>query len=215
MPRSVIPLSEIPTLSLLYKLGSKLTPPSQSSSSPKPSAKINSLISLIRSDITKLEVGAIVNAANESLLGGGGVDGAIHAAAGPELLEECRTLDGCDTGSAKITRGYELPAKHVIHAVGPIYWSASYKSPGLAKKLLQGCYRAGLDLAEEHGVKSIAFSAIGTGAYGYPSDEAAHDALEEVRRWIDERGEGFGGLDRIVFCNFEKKDEDAYQNQLS
>ena len=132
-----------------------------------------------RGDITKLKVDAIVNAANSSLLGGGGVDGAIHRAAGPELVAECRTLGGCRTGEAKITKGYHLPAKHVIHTVGPIY-SGSDQDP----VLLAGCYRNSLDLAFENDLHSVAFSAISTGVYGYPRKEATHIAVTTVREWL-------------------------------
>ena len=130
-------------------------------------------------DITKLSTDAIVNAANESLLGGGGVDGAIHRAAGPQLLEECATLDGCDTGSAKITDAYRLPCKKVIHAVGPVYYST--KREGMHEKLLSGCYTTSLDLAAQNDCKSLAFSALSTGVYGYPSDEAAETAIRAVK----------------------------------
>lgn len=202
-------LAEIPTLSLLYRL-SKLSAPSTAlvkTASPR----YNSLVSLIRTDITKLQVGAIVNAANNSLLGGGGVDGAIHRGAGPGLLRECRGLDGCDTGSAKITGAYELPCDKVIHAVGPIYHREDDPAA-----LLKGCYRTSLDLAVKNGCRSIAFSALSTGVYGYPSGEAAEAAIAEVRKWIDEHdAEGsVGGLERIVFCCFEMKDVVAYEKWL-
>lgn len=204
-----IPLSEMPTLSLLYKLN-RITPSSDSKPSYKPSATYNDKISVIRQDITLLAVDAIVNAANNSLLGGGGVDGAIHRAAGPDLLAECETLDGCDTGSAKITDGYELPAKKVIHAVGPIYWAGKEQAP----ELLAGCYRTSLELAVEFGLKSVAFSALSTGVYGYPSGEASEVALETVRKFF-EQAEGANTLDRVVFCNFLQKDEDAYFKNIS
>ncbi|KAF2727530.1 A1pp-domain-containing protein [Polyplosphaeria fusca] len=200
-----IPLSEIPTLSLLYKLN-RIEPAEDVDTTSEPSAEYNDKISVIRQDITTLAVDSIVNAANNSLLGGGGVDGAIHRAAGPELLDECETLDGCETGDAKITDGYELPAKKVIHAVGPIYWKT--KSEGKHTQLLAGCYRKSLDLCHEHGLKSIAFSALSTGVYGYPSGEASEVALDTVRKFLEE-GKG-AAMERIIFCNFMQKDEDAY-----
>lgn len=198
-------LDEIPTLTLLYKL-KKIEPKNSDTSPAYPaSASFNNKISVIRQDITTLAVDAIVNAANTSLLGGGGVDGAIHCAAGPKLLDECETLHGCETGSAKITAGYELPSKNVIHAVGPIYW----KEGSGAATLLSGCYRTSLELAVANGCKSIAFSALSTGVYGYPSGEASQVALETVRKFLEEEDKA-EKLDRLIFCNFLQKDEDAY-----
>lgn len=202
---SPVPLDEIPTLALLYKL-KKIEPAADSASEYKPNATYNERISIIRQDITTLAVDSIVNAANTSLLGGGGVDGAIHCAAGPELLDECGTLGGCETGSAKITDGYELPADKIIHAVGPIYWN---KNKDEAAELLAGCYRTSLQLAIDNGCKSIAFSAISTGVYGYPSGEASLVVLETVRKFFEE-AENADELRRVIFCNFLEKDEDAY-----
>lgn len=148
-------------------------------------------------DITTLTVDAIVNAANRSLLGGGGVDGAIHRAAGPELLAECRLLGGCDTGAAKITRGHRLPAKHVIHAVGPV-WNGGGEGE---EELLASCYRTALDLAATHRLASIAFPAISTGVYRFPADRAAQIAVGTVAA---ELAAAPRGIARVVFCCFAK-----------
>jgi O-acetyl-ADP-ribose deacetylase (regulator of RNase III) len=152
-------------------------------------------LDIVVADITTLKVDAIVNAANSSLLGGGGVDGAIHRAAGPDLLAECRTLNGCATGSAKITRGYRLPAKHVIHAVGPV-WKGGTAGE---EQLLAGCYRTALALAAERGLGSIAFPAISTGIYAFPADRAARIAVGAV---IAEITADPRSLKHVVFCCF-------------
>ena len=156
------------------------------------------LIEVRIADITTLTVHAIVNAANRSLLGGGGVDGAIHRGAGPELLVECRTLGGCDIGSAKITRGYKLKAKHVIHAVGPV-WSGGDKGED---DLLASCYRTALALAAEHRLSSIAYPAISTGIYRFPADRAARIAVGTV---ASEIAAAARGMERVVFCCFSEE----------
>ena len=158
-------------------------------------------------DITKLECDAIVNAANKSLLGGGGVDGAIHRAAGPELLKECRTLNGCMTGEAKITKGYNLKAKHVIHTVGPIYSDAPSDPIKLAD-----CYRNSLNLAKEHGLHSIAFPSISTGVYGYPLEEATEVVAYTVTKWLEENQD----YDmHIIFVCFGEKAYSIYNNYFN
>ncbi|KAK4692545.1 hypothetical protein P7C71_g4684, partial [Lecanoromycetidae sp. Uapishka_2] len=216
---SPVPVSSIPTISDLYKNGSLQPSPSDSTehSLPTSSSALNSKISLIRTSITTLATTSIVNAANTSLLGGGGVDGAIHSAAGPSLYDECKTLNGCQTGHAKITSAHELPCSYIIHAVGPIYHREGKISPSRPAELLRSCYCTSLDLAAEKG-GSIAFSCLSTGVYGYPPREAAEVASKEVRRWLEEeeqnKGEGKGRLERVVFCCFEAKDERAYEKWL-
>jgi O-acetyl-ADP-ribose deacetylase (regulator of RNase III) len=161
-------------------------------------------ICIIQGDITKLTVDAIVNAANSSLLGGGGVDGAIHRAAGPKLVEECRTLGGCPTGEARITRAYNLPAKYVIHTVGPVYG----RERGREKDLLAGCYRRSLELAQQHQLKSIAFPSISTGAFGYPITEASRIALETVKSELERNP---AAIERVIFVTFAAADRKVYE----
>lgn len=159
-----------------------------------------------RGDITTLAVDAIVNAANSSLLGGGGVDGAIHNAAGPELLRECQTLGGCPTGEARITRGYRLPARHVIHAVGPVWRGGNAREDAL----LASCYRSALRLAVEYGLRSIAFPAISTGIFRFPAERAARIATAEVTGFLLEEPR----LERVIFCCFDAATMAHYRRAL-
>ncbi len=167
-----------------------------------PNDTINDKISLHRGDITSLEVDAIVNAANASLLGGGGIDGAIHAAAGPLLKEACTPLNGCPTGQTKCTRGFKLPARHVLHTVGPM---------GNGDALLQSCYRTSLGLLRDHGLRSLALCCVGTGIYGFPLRRATHIALHTVRSFMDAHGDD---VDRIVFCVFRAEELDVYEKLM-
>lgn len=163
-------------------------------------------IEILRGDITKLAVDAIVNAANTTLLGGGGVDGAIHRAAGPELLAECRSLGGCRPGEAKITRGYHLPARFVIHTVGPVWHGGKHDEP----QTLANCYRNSLQVAVENGIKTIAFPAISCGAYGYPIDEAAQIAFETTRDFLAANNE----IQKVIFAFWDEDVGEAFSTVL-
>jgi O-acetyl-ADP-ribose deacetylase (regulator of RNase III) len=199
------PLSQIPILPELYELSVlKATSTALFSANPD----INRRIGFFRGDITRLKLDAIVNAANSSLLGGGGVDGAIHRAAGRRLVAECEKIDGgCPTGEARITHGYELPSKHVIHTVGPKY----YYDPE-PEELLRSCYEKSLELAVKSRVTTLAFPGISTGVYGYPSVGAAEVACETVRKFLE--GKDGSKIMRVVFVTFEQKDVDAYEAAL-
>lgn len=170
------------------------------------SEKVKNQIQVVQGDITKLDCDGIVNAANRSLLGGGGVDGAIHRAAGPELLAECRTLHGCRTGEAKITKGYRLRAKYIIHTVGPIYSGTAEDAAQLAD-----CYRNSLNLAKEHDVHSIAFPAISTGVYGYPLEDATEITVKTVAQWLEDHADY---AMQVIFCCFDARTERVYQARL-
>ena len=165
------------------------------------------VIEVLQGDITKLEVDAIVNAANRSLLGGGGVDGVIHRAAGRSLLEECRTLNGCETGQSKFTKGYNLPAKYVIHTVGPV-WSGGNKQE---KELLKSCYYTALELAREYNIKTIAFPSISCGVYRFPIEEACKIAISTVKEYLN----NYDGFEKVIFINPSEDIVEIYKKILA
>jgi len=164
-------------------------------------------IELYQGDITKIEVDAIVNAANKSLLGGGGVDGAIHKAAGPELKEETKTLNGAETGEAKMTKGYKLPAKYVIHTVGPVYNDGTKGED----ELLKSCYENSMDIAAKNDMKTMAFPAISTGVYGYPIEEATNIAIDTVKEKLKEHSD----IEKVYLVTFSDEDYNVYDNTLN
>nr|XP_020824074.1 O-acetyl-ADP-ribose deacetylase MACROD1 isoform X3 [Phascolarctos cinereus] len=202
--RDFVKLKKIPT----WKDMAKGATTKEEEPQYKKDKALNEKISLFRGDITKLEVDAIVNAANSSLLGGGGVDGCIHRAAGHLLTEECRTLHSCETGKAKITGGYRLPAKYVIHTVGPI--AQGDPSPSQVQEL-RNCYVNSLQLALEHRLRSVAFPCISTGVFGYPNEAAAEVVLSTLREWLEEHKDK---VDRLLICVFLEKDEEIYRKRL-
>lgn len=165
-------------------------------------------IRVLQGDIAQIKTDAIVNAANKTLLGGGGVDGTIHRAAGPELLEECKALDGCETGQAKITKAYNLPAKFIIHTVGPIYGAANSQEA----ELLASCYTNSLKLAEQNGVRTIAFPCISTGAFRYPQDEAAKVAVDSVKKYFKDNYQT--RIESVIFVTFNETDYNIYHQLL-
>nr|CAD2185317.1 unnamed protein product [Meloidogyne enterolobii] len=173
-------------------------------------SSIRKKLLVTRGDITKLAVDVIVNAANSSLLGGGGVDGAIHAAAGPELLEECKQLNGCKTGEVKMTKAYNIKdVKAIIHTVGPIINLGVSDSD---KQLLSNCYKNSMDLTHQNKLKSIAFPCISTGIYHFPKDEACQIALTTIKNWFKENGDS--SIDKIIFCVFNEQDEEIYKENI-
>jgi len=201
-------VDDVLTIRDLYK-DRLLAPPSSPGDGITDSQDLNNRVGLIEANIANLEFDAIVNAANMSLLGGGGVDGVIHRTAGPELLEECLTLDGCDTGDAKVTSSYRLPCKIIIHAVGPIAWKFSSEE---RSALLASCYTKSLQLLVERNLKTIAFPCISTGIYGYPPHDAADIATSTVRKYLE--SEAGKEIEMVAFVMFELKDWNAYRDAI-
>jgi O-acetyl-ADP-ribose deacetylase (regulator of RNase III) len=169
----------------------------------KPNDSINKKISLYQGDITALEIDAIVNAASPGLKGGGGMDAAVHSAAGPFLMKECKSFDGCAPGETRLTKGYKLPGKNVLHSVGPL---------GKESEILTSCYKTSCDLIEKHGLKTVAFSCIGTGAFGFPLPDATKIACATMREWMESHQES---VDLIIFCVYSNKELDEYKKNLA
>ncbi|KIR76655.1 LRP16 family protein [Cryptococcus gattii EJB2] len=203
MPTSTSP-ADIPTLSQLYHDQNLKSAPAKATKKYAFKKQLNDRISIWRGDITQLEADVIVNAANSSLLGGGGVDGAIHQAAGKQLLEECKTLGGAQTGQTKFTNAYNLPSAKIAHTVGPIYPS---HSPHRAAQLLESCYQTSLDGCRDLGGGVIGFSSISTGVYGYPIKDATHIALETTRQFLEQDNT----ITRVIYVVFSKRDEDVHR----
>ncbi|KAL0954800.1 hypothetical protein HGRIS_003747 [Hohenbuehelia grisea] len=199
-------LRDIPKVSELYKQGIL-----KAAATPRflYNEALLDRVSLWQGDITTLEVDSIVNAANKSLLSGGGVDGAIHDAAGPKLLQECRGLNGCETGHSKITKGYGLPSLHVIHTVGPVYSDSDVET---CAAQLAGCYKTSLELAYENSLKHIAFPSVSTGVYHYPIADATHIALNEVRRFCD--SDAGKKIERVIFVVWSDRDKGVYESLI-
>ncbi|KAJ7637629.1 hypothetical protein DFH06DRAFT_1218688 [Mycena polygramma] len=202
----VVRLADIKTIGQLFQTG---VLKAAAKNRYKANTEFLTRVSLFQGDITVMEVDSIVNAANRSLLGGGGVDGAIHAAAGRKLLEECRTLGGCETGDSKITSAYKLPSKTIIHTVGPVYSRSDVETRA---QQLDSCYRTSLSLAVDRNLKHIAFPSISTGIYGYPIEDATHIALDVVRRFCD--SDVGSKLDRIIFVVWSNKDKEVYETLI-
>lgn len=196
--KKYFPLNDIP----LWTDSSKKLKLKKVTPKYKPNTKINSKISIFQGDISTLEIDAIVNAASPGLLGGGGIDGCINSGAGRFLRKECESLGGCKPGNTKITKGYRLPAKYVLHSVGPL---------NKEKEVMKSCYTTCLELVESNNIKSVAFCCIGTGAYGFPLPEATQIACETIREWIEKNEDK---IDRIIFCVYSNKELDEYTKTI-
>jgi O-acetyl-ADP-ribose deacetylase len=207
----LLALADMPTLTALYERGDLAALGPAATPAFAAHARLNARVALVSHDITRLGVDGIVNAANTSLLGGSGVDGAVHRAAGPRLLEACLPLRGCETGGAKMTDGFDLPARKIIHTVGPIHFKPE-RVRGEHEAMLRSCYRKSLEVGEKAGLKSIAFCPIGTGIYSYPHGAAAEVAISEVRKFFQE-GRG-GCYNLVVFTNIDEEDQVAYEALL-